>query len=508
MEYHLTKKSIRGTRRALDTCAEQAADIDLTLPDYCPDIERILSCTLDPQIYMNSVSGDRLNVEGASCVRVLYLDSERGCLRAYETSQPFSESFPLKGDVTDCAVSVQAKPEYINCRALSPRKLSLHGAFSLCARVTVPCEIESFSYEDGGDLQTKSETLSVSSLCGICSESFSVQEDLPVSAESGSGTILGRRVSARMTEVRAIRGKIMLSAEIRLEMMLPRGAEQTEAECMSFAVPVSRVIDCEGVTEDAVIDGELNVLSADVRLSDDSPDDSRLLLTDVKLCFSALCWEEQQLDVLCDAFSTDREVQLKQEPFSCRGGMVCRSFTDVGKAAVSVEEDIGRVIDVRCEKLTSSVVQNEDAVTVYTKLCAGILYENTDGEKRYAQRDAEFRYTPDTGENDEVVRLKSSLDSLSYRLTDARHIELRAELAYHMTLCRRQSCTALTAVTADDDAPERVRDDALILYYPDSGEQVWDIAKRFCSRPADIIDENNLSGDCADSGMMLLIPRA
>ena len=41
MEYHLTKKSINTVRCALDTAVEQAVDIDLTLPDYCPDIERI-----------------------------------------------------------------------------------------------------------------------------------------------------------------------------------------------------------------------------------------------------------------------------------------------------------------------------------------------------------------------------------------------------------------------------------------------------------------------------------
>ena len=107
-----------------------------------------------------------------------------------------------------------------------------------------------------------------------------------------------------------------------------------------------------------------------------------------------------------------------------------------------------------------------------------------------------------------MLRLKAGTDSLSYRLTDSRHMELRAQIGYRLTLCRRCSCTALTAVTADDDAPAREKDGALILYYTDSGESVWDIAKRFSSRPADIIDENALSDDTVDGGVMLLIPTA
>ena len=508
MEYHLTKKTIKGTRCALDTCSEQAVDIDLTLPDYCPDIERILSCTLDPKVYMCSVSGDRLSIEGGACVRILYLDGDRGCLRTYEATRPFSESLPLKGDVADCTVSAQAKPEYINCRALSPRKLSLHGAFSLCAKVTVPCEISCCGYEDGGDLQVKSERLTASSLCGLCSDVFPVQEDVPVSAKSGISSLLSCRVNAKITEVKAIRGKIMLSAELRPEIMALCGVEKPEAECMSYSVPVSRVIDCEGVTEDAVIDSELSVLSADVRLSDDAPDGAPLLLLDAKLCFNALCYEEKDLDVLCDAFSTERETVLKEEPFSCRSGIICRSFTDVGKANVGVDDEIGRVIDVHCEKLTASVVQHDSSMQIFSKLCVGILYENGEGEKRCVERDAEFSYTPDTEGCGEVLRLKACLDSLSYRLTDSRHIELRAELLYRMTLCRRVSCTAVTAVSADDDAPARSKDSALILYYTDADDTVWDISKRFCSRPDDVIAENGLENDSVDGGVMLLIPTA
>ncbi len=508
MEYHLTKKTITGTRTVLDTCAEQSVDVDLTLPDYCPDIERILSCTLEPKVYMNNISGDRLTVEGSSCVRILYLDGDRGCLRAYEYAQPFSDSLPLKSAVDDYYLSVEAKPEYINCRALSPRKLSLHGAFSLCAKVIVPGALDYYGYEDGGDLQVKSERVAASSLCGLCSDSFSVQEDIPVNAKSGISAVLSHRLYAKITELKAIRDKIMLSAELKVELMYLCGVENPEAECMSYTIPVSRIVDCEGVTEEAVIDGELGVLGADVRLSDDTPDGSQLLLLDAKLCFGALCWVEKELDVLSDAFSTERETTLHEEPFSCRSGVTCRAYTDVGKANVGVDEEIGRVIDVHCEKLTASAVHHDNATSVYVKLCVGILYENGEGEKRYVERDAEFSYSPEPSGCEEILRLKAGLDSLSYRLTDSRHLELRAELVYRLTMCRRESCTALTSVSAEDDAPIRSKEGALILYYTDAGESVWDISKRFCSRPDEIIAENGLENDEPDGGMMLLIPTA
>ena len=507
MEYHLTKKSITGVRSAPELCAEQAVDIDLTLPDYCPDIERILSCTLIPKIYLCNISGDRVNVEGGSCVRILYLDGD-GSMRSYEYTRPFSESLPLKGESSDCTVSAQAKPEYINCRALSPRKLSLHGAFSLCVKAVSPCELDYYTYEEDGDLQVKSDDIAASSLSGLCAESFSVQEEIPVSAKSGISALLSHRLTARITELKAIRDKIMLSAELKLELMYLCGVEKPEAECMSYSLPVSRVIDCEGAAEDAAIDGELTVYSYDLHLADDALDGSSLLSLDAKLCFSAQCWQEKEIAVLSDAFSTERSVEIREEPFSCRGGIVCRSYTDVGKANISLDEEIGRVIDVHCEKLAAAVTESGGVTALQTKLYVGILYENSGGELRYAERNAEFGYLPDTGGCDDVLRLRTALDSLSYRLTDSRRMELRAQLSYRLTLCCRKSCTAVTSVTADDDAPKQEQDGALILYYADGGESVWQIGKRFSSRPADIIAENELTGDSVDSGMMLLIPKA
>lgn len=507
MEYHLTKKTISRLRYAADTVTEQAVDVDLSLPDYCPDIEKILSCTLIPEINMTNVSGDRLTIEGSSCVRVVYLDGDR-MIRVYEYRTPFSESLPIKGETPDHVVYVDAKPEYLNCRALSPRKLSLHGAFSLSVRIAVRDDQPYYAYDDGDELQTKSDTLSVSTLCGMSSESFSVQEDISVSGKSDINTLISHRLSARITDRKAIQNKIMVNAELKLDLMYLSGIEEPELECMSYSLPISRVVDCEGVDENAVIDGELSVMSSDVHLSDDALDGSSVLSLDAKLCFNTLCYASCEIEVLSDAFSTEKDAQVQTEPFSCCSDILCRSFTDTGKATIGLEEEIGKILDVHCEKLTASCTAADDKVTITARMTVGIYFEDQEGETRYVERDAEFSYCPDTQGSTEVLRLRAAADSLSYRLKDSRNIELRAEMCYRLTVCKRLSCAAVSSVSADDDAPKKTQDSTLILYYADDGDRVWNIAKRFCSRPADIIAENDLDGETIGAGMMLMIPTA
>ena len=508
MEYHLTKKSLSRRRDILNTVSEQPVDFDLTLPDYCPDIERILSCTLIPKIYLANVSGDRLNVEGGSCVRILYVDSEKNCMRSYEYSQPFSESFPLSESPADSAVFVDAKPEYINCRALSPRKLSLHGAFSLYAVVAVGEAQEYASCEAQEELQMKGEALEASTLCGLCTDSFNIQEDIPAGAKDGVSALLSHRLTAGISELKAIQNKIMLTGELRLEVMYLSDGEKRDIRTLSYSLPLSRVIDCEGVDENAVIDGELNVLSEDLRLGGDALDESPVWGLEARLSFVALCWRTEKIEVLSDAFSTDRDVDVRLSPFSCCGSMTSRGFTDVGKAVLRIDEPIGRVIDVRCEKITAACTETDGSILLSAKLCAGVLYENASGELRYTERDAEFTYRPETEGCDCAQRVRAAVESMSYRLTDDNTLELRVELCWRMAMCRRLSCPCVSAVSGDDDAPARPRESSLILYYADGSDSVWDISKRFSSRPEDVRAENALEDDQITAGMMLLIPSA
>lgn len=55
---------------------EQSVDSDLTLPDYCPDILRILKCTVTPRVTGSQVSGERITVDGTVLVRLIYVGED------------------------------------------------------------------------------------------------------------------------------------------------------------------------------------------------------------------------------------------------------------------------------------------------------------------------------------------------------------------------------------------------------------------------------------------------
>lgn len=75
MEYKLNRESLPACETVYDGCAEQPIDLDFSLPDYCPDIQKILKCQVTPSVTAQNLMGDRLEVEGTVTIRVLYLDA-------------------------------------------------------------------------------------------------------------------------------------------------------------------------------------------------------------------------------------------------------------------------------------------------------------------------------------------------------------------------------------------------------------------------------------------------
>ncbi|HAX84304.1 MAG TPA: hypothetical protein DCY15_07655, partial [Ruminococcaceae bacterium] len=102
MSIELTRNDIGTAEILYDNFAEQSIDCDISLPDYCPDIMRILRCSVTNSITNSKISGDRATVDGNAKIRIVYAD-EKNCIYCYEQDYPFSK-FAELSQVYDGAV--------------------------------------------------------------------------------------------------------------------------------------------------------------------------------------------------------------------------------------------------------------------------------------------------------------------------------------------------------------------------------------------------------------------
>lgn len=505
MDYLLKKNNLTLSKDILDTVSQQPVDLDFTLPDYCADIEKILKCSLAPKIYSRNFSAGQLRVDGASVVRILYCDSTKKALRCCEQTVPFSATIPVSADPLDYIILTKAKPEYLNCRALTPRRLSIHGAFSLYVNIKEKynCEISESSYDNA--LQTKIRNESVCELCEFLQEQFSVSESVSINAGVMVETVVRNEVFVDLKDMSRKGDKLALNIEATLKMLYISDAASGEAEQFVYVFPYTHLIDSKTESMD-VSDVRLDVLSYELLLSSRMVSEEPVVNLELKLCASFLGYKQKEISYVCDAFSISDDIVAGNEDLMVISDMLPLSKNGVLKTTVAMgDKKVQKIVDIFCEEPVVSGALSENNLSVSGKLNVCVLAICEDGELISIERrvDIDIQDSLEKTYNS-IGNLCFTVSSVSFRIGEDNELSLRfdtklfAALRNSVNICQISDVEKTGEKLFDTKCP-------LTLYYAKSGESVWDIAKKYSSDVDVIRTENDIEEDeIAESGMLLI----
>ena len=71
MELKTIKEPVSCGRLAYDSFAEQAVESDILLPDYLPDVIRVLGCRAEPKILSCQGEGRRITLDGMTLISLI-----------------------------------------------------------------------------------------------------------------------------------------------------------------------------------------------------------------------------------------------------------------------------------------------------------------------------------------------------------------------------------------------------------------------------------------------------
>ncbi len=503
MKYQLKNEKYPVRETVSESTCEQPVDLDFTLPDYCPDIEKILKCRICPFVTSKSVSGDKLNVDGGAVIRLYYLDSKKQAIRICEHTSPFSCSFKLKDQCSEPTAKVKIRTEYINCRALSPRRLDIHGAFTVCVCVYDKTYAEYCTAAEGSDIQQLDRKENICTLCGISGQQFSLSEVLDIGKGKGSPeSILRSELAVSTGGCRAVEDKLMLKGEAVLRILYVTDIETGAQDTMTFQIPLSQVIDVPGINETTQNEINVEVMNYDVSLKSEFDENSTLITLDAKLYAIVCAYENKEISVADDVYSTEYETEIirKQTNFT-RLVLISDERISLETEVNVSDKGITKIIDIWSDNISCVSVYENNTLTVRGKINCGIFGLDSDSVPFYAERAVEFTANPNVPANlREVSADITLLPELSFRITDNSNICIKSDIAMNITLFEKHSGKTVSEVSSDEDRPRKKDSDAaLILYYPDENESLWSIAKKYCTDVSTLRSENNIDSNVAPS---------
>lgn len=507
MENNQDTKALCLPSVVLDTVAEQLADVDLTLPDYCPDIEKILKCKLCPKLQSKSLSGGQLQIDGYCVVTVLYVEGEKKTIRCCEQTVSFSQSFTLRETPDDPVIITSTKPEYINCRALSPRRLVMHGAFSLYAKV-LGCSRTALYSPDDEQLEARTAKVRCANLKSLCQEQFSVYEEISTADKPPVEALLYTSLDASVTDSKAVTGKLMINGELDLRLFYLSDIQTGETAKLDYILPFSQIIDCEGIDEETVNLISVELMSYDVRLKNDMLSDSPSLSVEAKLCITEQGYILSDEEIVTDAYSVKNASSPCFEQLSLTEAAAPVSESFIEKLSVKVDDGrLLKILDIFPDSVTADCAAFSGGINVSGKINMCLLALGENNVPVFIERSFEYTHAlASAADLNTLIYPKARASSVSYRLADDNTAELRCELRFTAGALKNESIRAVSDIDIFEDKPITGDSCALTLYFASRGESLWDIAKAHNTRLERLISENSADSITLGEPQMLLIP--
>lgn len=508
MEEKCVKSAVYNLETVFKDSAEVPVDIDFTLPDYCPEISRILKCRTAARISSKSVEGQRISLEGSVTLTVIYADNEN-TVNSYEYQYPFSKTFEAGTDLSGAYVRVRLKTEYINCRPVTERKIDIHGAIGVYVTASsrkirdIICDVEDENIE----------VLRVSAPAtmpvGNADKYVLIEDEIEVgSSKPDIRCLIRYDSSVRIEECKLLDKKAIVKGEMSVNILY-RG-EDGELESLEGSIPFSQLVDIEGAGEDCECRISADVAYLEVKPKANSSSAARAFSVDGKILLTAEAYKSRDIDVVTDAYSTMYEANVSGEEI-CFNRLVC-NINDTFNCRKELDFPSGsieRVYDVWCIPGESSTEFEGDCLTVSGNAVCGILALNEEGAPVYYEKPVEFdyRYKMSCPTDNLSVQPEISVISTGYTISGDSRLEIRLEMAVNAAVYECSEINLVNNISIDENKPISKSDSAaLTVYFAESGENVWEIARRYLANTDEIRRLNELDGDQLTQTKMLLIP--
>lgn len=519
MELKLNKEPVYLSEVIYDGQAEQGVEFDYVLPDYYPDIFKILKCTLTPCVVSYSISGSQLFCDGVVYIRVMYLGADSNKINCIEQRYTYSKTIDLVKNAENAVIHITPKTDYCNCRAVSGRRIDVRGAVSCKVKVICSRRTEMLSGASGSGIETKPASLTY---CGeklSASHQFVSREDIETGAsKNGNISIIHSDTSVSVSDYKVIANKVVIKGEVQLKALYisdrTEGGEPEDAsraEVMEAVIPISQIVDLDGVTEKHICFVSLSVMDCDLEVKPSDAGESRIFSCDMTLNCNVTAHLESSVSPLVDLYSTDYETNFTVSTIKAESiPQIISQQLNVKSSVESQDGSIAAVFDARCDVINvicrargnnELVLTGQANIQVIGRLDTGVPV--------FIEKAEPFELVAEVSDLGAEHNIEPSLQvtHVAYSITSDNHVDIRVNLSLSGCLYTVMSLTVIRDIIINEDKPKEKKNDyALKLYFAEEREEIWGIAKRYNTSAEAIINENDLENDRVESPCMLLIP--
>ncbi len=458
---------------------------DYTLPDYQPEIRRLLCVeptVLPPAKY---VGGGNAELNGTVDYQILYVGGDGGLYTAplsaeYSMNVPLESvsAFEMGEGVNTLATTVC---ENVSTRVTAPRKLNIRSRLRSHVRVYGKQEMETRleGVSDPSALQYLRREGRNMCISGGMSDVIGMSEE--IGGISEDARVISANGCVFVADVRRGDGMVTASGDVNLKMLL--AYENGETELLNRKIPFEGDVEIGEMPDgfDCCVLGTVSDISVSM--------EEGKILCDIGVLLEARCMCNMPVPYIADVYSTVQSGECSFEEYrmpiaqTCINGNVSQSER-IPLAELNLSEDM-QIADVKGSVRFDNCTAVGDKY-VLTGESRYVLICQKDGEYSAMEWTVPLRYETDGAEGD-PFSFDAAGQVISCRAkTDGSNLNLDAEIAVVADFSNTDTLRAVSEARFGENYD--CRGERIVVYYPTERDTPWSVAKQYRISPEKLTD--------------------
>lgn len=508
MEQKILKTGIVSLDTVFCESAEQPIDIDFTLPDYYADISKILKCRAVSRVVSKSANGNHVLVEGCITATVIYCGSDN-CISSYEHQYPFSKRFDTGINVEGCDLTVSSKCEYINCRAVTGRKIDIHGAAGIYVTLTKRRFSDVVSDCDDCNIELLRCNVPATVPMGVAEKYLLVEEEIDLGAgQPDIRCIIRYDADVNITDSKIMAGKSVVKGELIIKLLYaPEG--NLSPQMVRYQLPFSQLIELDGINDGCDCESKASIANLEIKPRVSATGECRQFMLAAKLLITSECCCNNDVAVVVDAYSRKYEAEINKSDVNfnkiceqINQNFICKKTIEFSQGALS------SVCDIWCDVHTDAVKFDSNSMCVSGVATVFIIAADDTMIPVFYEKTLDFEYLHPMNTYGQFKCLPEiSVIGTNYTITGECNMELRIELSICATVYQSSKISLITDIkTNEGKAVAKTNKAAMTVYFASKGEKLWDIAKKYFANVEELKQINESDDEIILSDKMILIP--
>lgn len=465
----------------------KSIDVDLdyqeNLQSYNDDVLKIIRCSINNFVVNSVFQNGVVTVHGKSKIFLTYISESSACLSCAEFEEDFEKNISLDTDEQEIFTDISICNKYCNYRIINQRRVDIHNSFQInvCAYAQSGAQM----LEECDDVLIDKQNVSYISRVGSAYVKSDFEDETTVS-DGAVKKVINVFANTNCKEAKLIDDKMLVKTDVCFSILYTVDAEKEEVRRCEKNTEVSTIIDIPGIKENDITIVRSKVGNLFYKVKADENNELHVIELMGDVIFDCVVYRQCSVNIPDDCYS-----------------LRCSTENVLSQIELSTDYEL------RKESCNETLVFEFESLNIKQILDLSLTFSDTNTVEMGAfvyDSNGELQFVTDRKKIDAIKgnQVQAYITSFDYVIKTESVIEVRVVISYVSLDFSKKKFTVLSDVEMKGDS--NFDTPALVVYFADKNERLWDIAKTFKTSVELIKKENEITKDFCETSRVLIIP--